>query len=42
MLFIDKTIHELGRIQEGTPAIVYTRIKNIGKEVIRVTDVISS
>jgi len=41
-LFTDKTIHELGRVQEGTPAIVYTRIMNTGKEAIRITDVISS
>ena len=41
-LSIEKAIHELGRVQEGTPAIVYTRIKNTGKEAIRITDVISS
>ena len=41
-LFVEKTIHELAPIREGTPAIVYTRVKNIGEEVIRVTDVISS
>jgi hypothetical protein len=39
---VDKSIHDLGSIQEGTPAIVYTRIKNTGKEMVRVTDVISS
>ena len=41
-LSTDKTIHELGRVQEGTPAIVYTRVMNDGREAIRVTDVISS
>jgi nitrate/TMAO reductase-like tetraheme cytochrome c subunit len=41
-LSIEKTIHELGRVQEGTPAIVYTRIENTGGETIAVTDVISS
>lgn len=41
-LFVDKTIHELAPVQEGTPAIVYTRIMNAGKEAIRITDVISS
>jgi len=41
-LSIEKAIHELGRVQEGTPAIVYTQIRNTGEETIRVTDVISS
>ena len=41
-LSVDHTIHELAPVQEGTPAIVYTRIMNAGKEAIRITDVISS
>jgi hypothetical protein len=41
-LFTDKTTHELGHVQEGTPAIVYTRVMNTGKEAIRITDVVSS
>ena len=41
-LFTDQTIHELAPVQEGTPAIVYTRIMNTGKEAIHITDVISS
>lgn len=41
-LSVEKTIHELAPVQEGTPAIVYTRIMNAGTEVIRITDVISS
>jgi hypothetical protein len=41
-LSTDQTIYELGPVQEGTPVIVYTRIKNTGNEAIRVTDVISS
>ena len=41
-LFVDKTIHELAPVREGTPAIVYTRVKKSGKEAIRITDVISS
>lgn len=41
-LFTDKTIHELAPLQEGTPAIVYTRVMNTGKEAIRITDVVSS
>lgn len=41
-LFIDKTIHEPAPVREGSPVIVYTRIKNSGKEKIHITDVISS
>jgi hypothetical protein len=41
-LFTDQTIHELAPVQEGTPAIVYTRVVNTGNEAIRITDVISS
>ena len=41
-LFVDKTIHELGPVREGTPAIVYTRVKNVGNEAIRITNVVSS
>ncbi len=41
-LSVDKTIHELTPVQEGAPAIVYTRILNAGEETIRITDVISS
>jgi hypothetical protein len=41
-LFVDKTVHELAPVREGTPAIVYTRVKNVGNEAIHVTDVISS
>ena len=41
-LSTEQTIHELDPVQEGSPAIVYTRIKNTGKEKIRITDVVSS
>ena len=41
-LFTDKTIHELAPLQEGTPAIVYIRVTNTGKEAIRISDVVSS
>jgi len=41
-LSVDQTIHELAPVQEGTPAIVYTRVLNTGNEAIRITDVISS
>lgn len=41
-LSTDQLIHELPPVEEGTPAIVYTRVKNSGEETIRITDVISS
>ena len=41
-LSVDKAVHELSPRQEGTPAIVYTRVVNTGNEAIRITDVISS
>jgi hypothetical protein len=41
-LSTDQSIHELPPVEEGTPAIVYTRVKNSGEETIRITDVISS
>ena len=41
-LSVDKAIHELAPVQEGTPVIVYTRLMNAGKEAIHITNVVSS
>ncbi|MFC1534742.1 multiheme c-type cytochrome [Thermodesulfobacteriota bacterium] len=41
-LFIEKTVYEFAQVEEGTPVIAYARIKNSGKGVVSITDVISS